>query len=113
MLASLLTREGLSACGLGEGVDVGLQSLGSYIVGEAHHGTFFPLSSLLGVAGELIGGPLMAALLAVRDQSGKPLGYCFLLSSVCFRYISHYIYKLTLLLDPFYVSPLRQPLYQD
>ena len=49
---------------------------------------------------------------AVRDQSGKPLGYCFLLSLVCFRLFSHYIYKLTLLLDPFYVSPLRQPLYQ-
>jgi hypothetical protein len=90
LLIALLTRKGLMACGLGEGLDVGLQSLGSYIVGEAHHGTFFSLSSMLGVAGELLGGPLMAAMYAVRDKSGEPLGYCFLLSAVCSRRISHY-----------------------
>lgn len=82
LFAAKLTNQGWMACGLGEGIDVGLQSLGSYIVGEAHYGTFFPLSSMLGVAGELLGGPLMAAMYAFRDRSGEPLGYCFLLSAV-------------------------------
>lgn len=82
-----LTSKGLLGCGLGEGLDVGLQSLGAYIVGEAQHATFFPVSGMLGVAGELLGGPLMATTFAVRDEIGGPLGYCFLLSVVCFSYI--------------------------
>nr|XP_036589095.1 MFS multidrug transporter [Colletotrichum truncatum]KAF6800737.1 MFS multidrug transporter [Colletotrichum truncatum] len=75
---------GLLVCGLGEGLDVGLQSLGSYIVGVAHHGTFFSLSGMLGVAGELLGGPIMAAAYTPRGKDGEPLGYCFLLSTILF-----------------------------
>ncbi|KAK9802078.1 putative Major facilitator superfamily (MFS) profile domain-containing protein [Seiridium cardinale] len=75
---------GLFICGFGEGLEVGLQSLGSYLVGEAHHATFFSFVSVLGVFGELLGGPVMAGVYAVRGQDSLPMGYCFLLSMVLF-----------------------------
>lgn len=64
-------------------MEVGLQSLGSYIVGEINHATFFPFASMLGVAGELLGGPIMARVYAFRGQDNQPLGYSFFLSMVC------------------------------
>jgi hypothetical protein len=103
--AAKLTNQGWMACGLGEGIDVGLQSLGSYIVGEAHYGTFFPLSSMLGVAGELLGGPLMVAMYAFRDRSGQPLGYCFLLSAVWLQCTPSCFLKLIVLADSVWVPP--------
>ncbi|RDW58289.1 hypothetical protein BP5796_12219 [Coleophoma crateriformis] len=80
----LLLGIGLFICGLGEGLEVGLQSLGSYIVGEAKLATFFSFVSILSVAGELLGGPIMAISYAVRDKDKQPLGLCYLLSAVLF-----------------------------
>lgn len=92
------------ACGVGEGLDVGLQSLGAYIVGEAYYGVFFPLSSRFGVANELLGGPVMAALYVIRDTNNTPSGYCFLQSVVLFNIFYVVFWSLTLLLVSIYMS---------
>jgi hypothetical protein len=73
---------GLGICGLGEGLEVGLQSLGSSLVSEADQAAFFSVASMLGVIGELLGGPAMATIYAIRDTDHHPLGYCFLASVV-------------------------------
>ncbi|KAK6066405.1 MFS transporter [Seiridium cupressi] len=62
----LADLSGLFICGFGERLEVGLQSLGSYLVGQAHHATFFSFVSVLGVFGEVLGGPVMAGAYAVR-----------------------------------------------
>lgn len=64
-------------------MELGLQSLGAYIVGDKNHGTFFSFTSILGLAGEILGGPIMAKMYAFRDQDQRPLGYSFFLSMVC------------------------------
>ena len=63
-------------------MEVGLQSVGAYIVGDTNHATFFSFASMLGLAGEIAGGPIMAKMYAFRDQDQRPLGYCFFLSMV-------------------------------
>jgi hypothetical protein len=73
---------GLVICGLGEGLELGLQALGSHLVGDINQAAFFATASILGVIGELVGGPLMAGAYAIRDRNHHPLGYCFLLSTV-------------------------------
>jgi len=73
---------GLGICGLGEGLELGLQASGSYLVGDVDQAAFFSTASILGVIGELIGGPLMAGAYAIRDRNRRPLGFCFLFSTV-------------------------------
>ncbi|KAF2786835.1 MFS general substrate transporter [Melanomma pulvis-pyrius CBS 109.77] len=86
---------GLGICGLGEGLEVGLQSLGSYLVGDVDQAAFFSIASMLGVIGELVGGPLMASAYTIRDNHHRPLGYCFLLSTGVFGcvFASSYLLK--------------------
>ena len=72
----------MAICGLGEGFEPGLQSFGSYIVGNANHATFFAFVSMLDVAGDLLAGPIMAWSYTIRGVDQLPAGYGFLLSAV-------------------------------
>lgn len=81
-----LTLVGMGVAGFGEGLESGLQSLGSYIVREANFATFFSFVSMLDVSAELLGGPIMAAAYSIRGVDKLSLGYCFLLSAVCISF---------------------------
>jgi hypothetical protein len=82
ILKAFLILIGMGVAGFGEGLESGLQSLGSYIVGEANFATFFSFVSMLDVSAELFGGPIMAAAYSIRGADNLSLGYCFLLSAV-------------------------------
>ena len=73
----------MAICGFGEGLEAGLQSFGSFIVGKANYATLFTFVSMLDVVGDLLGGPIMAWAYTVRGADQLPAGYCFLLSAVC------------------------------
>jgi len=75
----------MAICGLGEGFEPGLQSLGSYIVGKANHASFFAFAGMLNVLGDLLSGPIMAWAYTIRGEDLLPIGYCFLLSAVSFQ----------------------------
>lgn len=75
----------MAICGLGEGLEPGLQSLGSYIVGKPNHATLFTFVSLLDVLGDFLGGPIMAWTYTIRGSDGLSAGYCFFLAAVSFR----------------------------
>lgn len=51
-------------------------------MGDADQAAFFSIASTLGVIGEMVGGPIMASAYALRDHDRRPLGNCFLLSTV-------------------------------
>jgi hypothetical protein len=74
---------GMALCGLGEGLEAGLQSIGTYIVGGEKHAPFFAFVSILDVVGDLLGGPIMAGAYTIRRKDGLPAGFCFVLSAVC------------------------------
>lgn len=81
-ISNQMSPLGMGICGLGEGLEPGLQSFGSYIVGKANNATFFTFASLLGVAGELLGSPIMAWSYTIRGADHLPAGFCFLFSAV-------------------------------
>ncbi|KAF2727237.1 MFS general substrate transporter [Polyplosphaeria fusca] len=76
---------GMATAGFAEGLEASLQALGSYIVGDPLNAMFFALVSMLDLVGEIIGGPLMAAAYRIRDASGRPAGFHFLISAVRWR----------------------------
>lgn len=69
-------------CGLSEGLESGLQALGSFIVGSDNHAIFFAFVSNLDVAGDFVGNPVQAAIYTIRDGKGHPAGYAFAFSAV-------------------------------
>jgi hypothetical protein len=73
----------MAICGFGEGLEAGLQSFGSFVVGKANYATLFTFMSMLDVVGDLLGGPIMAWAFTMRGADQLPAGYCFLLSAVC------------------------------
>lgn len=72
----------MAMCGLAEGLEASLQSLGSYIVGESLNANYFSFVSMLDVTAELLGGPIMAGAYQIRNSANSPAGLSFLLSSV-------------------------------
>lgn len=72
----------MGIAGLAEGLEPSLQALGTYIVGELLHANFFSFVSMLDLIGEILGGPVMGGVYRIRDASGHPAGYTFLLSAV-------------------------------
>lgn len=69
-------------CGLGEGLEPSLQALGSHFAGKAFTAGFFTFVTLIDTLAEFVGGPLTAALFAIRGSEGLSAGYCFLASAV-------------------------------
>jgi hypothetical protein len=72
----------MAVAGFAEGLEPSLQALGAYMVGASFNANFFAFVSVLDLVGEILGGPVMASAYRVRDTSGAPAGYAFLLSAV-------------------------------
>lgn len=87
----------MGICGLTEGLEAALQSLGVGIVGQDLYAGFFTFVSVLGTIALFIGGPIMSALFIIRDANGLPAGYCYIFSLVVFSCNMSYHHFLTLL----------------
>lgn len=69
-------------CGLGEGLEPALQALGSFIAGKSLYASFFTFITMIDTVAEFVGGPVVATLFAIHDESAVSAGYCFLFSAV-------------------------------
>jgi hypothetical protein len=67
---------GMGICGLAEGLEAALQSVGVGIVGQDLYAGFFTFISVLDTTALFIGGPV------IRDAAGLPAGYCYIFSLV-------------------------------
>lgn len=71
-------------CGLGEGMEPALQGFLTYLSDSAQNAQLFTTVAIPDSLGELMGGPLTGAVMAVGQRPGRPTaGLCFLASSVC------------------------------
>ncbi|THX10071.1 hypothetical protein D6D13_05584 [Aureobasidium pullulans] len=74
----------LLLCGIGEGLEPSLEALASSLVKQASNADLFAIFSVIDTIAKIIGGPLMAAMLSIRNSDGVTMGACFLLSACLF-----------------------------
>lgn len=78
----VLMVTGMGICGLAEGLEAALQSVGVGIVGQDLYAGFFTFISVLDTTALFIGGPVMSALFIIRDAARLPASYCYIFSLV-------------------------------
>lgn len=72
--------------GLGESLEPALQGLVTIYVDRSQNAQLFTLIAVCETIADLVGGPLMAALLSIGRSSSHPSkGLCFLFTAVGFR----------------------------
>jgi hypothetical protein len=72
----------MSLCGLGDGLEPALSSFAASMVDKALNADLFAFITIVDTLAKLVAGPVVAALFSIRDDMGRSLGYCFLLSVV-------------------------------
>ena len=76
---------GLVICGLGEGLEPGLQALATTLVEKAYNARLLTFVAVLEISGKLAGGPIMGSLFSIgRGKQHGSSGFSFAVSAGMF-----------------------------